>query len=150
MDIPPRIGDHAGVAPSKKPILLFVCVHNAGRSVMAAAFARRLGGDRVTVFSGGSAPAEALHPEVIQVMREEGIDLGAEKPRRFAGSDLATADVVITMGCGEACPVFPGKRYEDWQVVDPEGQPLYRVRAVRDAVKDKVTDLLLSLGIRLS
>jgi protein-tyrosine-phosphatase len=134
----------------KTPVLLFVCVHNAGRSQMAAAYARSLGGERVKVLTGGSEPADQIHPEVAEAMREEGIDLAAEKPRKFAGPDLGAADVVVTMGCGDACPVFPGKHYEDWQVVDPAGQPLYRVRAVRDAIKDKVTDLLLSLGIPVS
>ena len=130
-----------------RPVILFLCVHNAGRSQMAAAFTRRLGGDRVTVLTGGSAPAEGIHPEVAAAMREVGVDLEGVKPRRFAGSDIREADVVVTMGCKEACPVFPGKRYEEWKVVDPAGEPPARVRAVRDAIQDQVADLLISLGI---
>ncbi len=114
---------------------------------MAAAFARSLGGDRVAVLTGGSEPAEALHPAVVEAMREEGLDLAKERPRRFAGDDVRAADVVVTMGCGDACPVFPGKRYEDWKVADPAGLGIDRVRAVRDAIRDMVADLLLSLGI---
>lgn len=130
---------------SARPVVLFLCVHNAGRSQMAAAFARRLGGDRVAVLTGGSAPADAIHPVVAEAMREAGIDLSAERPRRFADADVRAADVVVTMGCGDACPVLPGKRYEDWPVADPAGQPLERVRAVRDAIRDRVEDLLRSL-----
>jgi arsenate reductase len=114
---------------------------------MAAAWARRLGGDRVTVLTGGSAPAGGIHPLVAQAMAEAGIDLAAGRPRRFTAADVQAADVVVTMGCGDACPIFPGKRYEDWKVADPAGQPLGRVRAVRDAIRDEVADLLRSLGI---
>jgi len=129
------------------PVVLFLCVHNAGRSQMAAAFARRLGGSRVTVLTGGSAPAGEVHPGVAAAMAEIGIDLSAERPRRFADADVRAAAVVVTMGCGDACPVFPGKRYEDWKVADPAGESIERVRAVRDAIRDRVADLLLSLGI---
>lgn len=125
--------------------LLFVCVHNAGRSQMAAAFARALGGPRVEVYSGGSAPGPAVHPVVAEAMREVGIDVSAVAPRRLDEAQVRAADVVVTMGCGDACPVFPGKRYEDWKVEDPKGQPLERVRAIRDDVRVRVQRLLEEL-----
>jgi protein-tyrosine-phosphatase len=114
---------------------------------MAAAFARRLGGDRVTVLTGGSEPADALHPAVAEAMREEGLDLAGERPRRLAAADVHAADVVVTMGCGDACPVLPGKRYEDWRVADPAGMGIDGVRGVRDDLRARVADLLLSLGV---
>jgi len=129
------------------PVVLFLCVRNAGRSQMAAAFARRHGGGRVTVLTGGSAPAGEVHPVVAEAMAEIGIDLSKERPRRFADADVRAADVVVTMGCGDACPVFPGKRYEDWKVADPGEEPLDRVRVVRDAIRARVADLLRSLGV---
>ena len=122
--------------------LLFVCVHNAGRSQMAAAFARVLGGGRVEVWSGGSAPGDAVHPVVREAMREVGIDLSAVAPRRLDEAQVRAADVVVTMGCGDACPIFPGKRYEDWKVQDPKGLPLEQVRAIRDDVRARVRRLL--------
>ena len=131
---------------TRQPVVLFLCVHNAGRSQMAAAFARQLSKGRVAVLSGGSEPASAIHPMVLAVMQEAGIDLSRERPKAFEDNDVRRADVVVTMGCGEACPAFPGKRYEDWQVADPKDQPVERVRAVRDAIRDKVSDLLASLG----
>ena len=134
----------------RPPVVLFLCVHNAGRSQMAAAFARRLGGEGVEVLTGGSAPAGEVHPVVAEAMREAGIDLSSEKPRRVADADVLAADVVVTMGCGDACPVLPGKRFEDWKVADPAGQPLARVRAVRDAIRDMVADLLRSLGVGIA
>jgi protein-tyrosine-phosphatase len=132
---------------TRHPEILFLCVHNAGRSQMAAAFARSLGAGRVEVVTGGSDPADEVHGPVAEAMLEAGVDLAKERPRRFTDNDVRRSDVIVTMGCGEACPVFPGKRYEDWQVADPKGQSPERVRAVRDALRDKVADLLLSLGI---
>jgi ACR3 family arsenite transporter len=128
------------------PVLLFACVRNAGRSRMAAAFARALGGDRFEVRSGGSDPAGEVHPEVAAAMREVGIDLAGERPRRMEDGDVRAADVVVTMGCGEACPVLPGKRREDWDVEDPAGKPVERVRAIRDGIRARVEALLRSLG----
>ncbi len=133
---------------TRRPSILFVCVQNAGRSQMAAAFARRMGAGRVTVLSAGSAPAEAVHPIVVEAMREVGIDLSKERPRRIDPREVAAADVVVTMGCGDACPAVPGKRRLDWKVANPAGQPLARVRAVRDALRDRVGDLLDSLGFK--
>ena len=131
---------------TRQPVVLFLCVHNAGRSPMAAAFARQLSKGRVAVLTGGSQPADALHPLVVNAMLEVGIDLAAERPKAFAEADVRRADVIVTMGCGESCPVVPGKRFEDWQVADPKDQSIERVRAVRDALRDKVADLLASLG----
>ena len=128
-----------------KPTVLFVCVHNAGRSQMAAAFARRLGEDRVDVLSAGSEPVERVHPPVVEAMREVGIDLAEEKPRLLTDTDARTADVVITMGCGDACPIYPGKRYEDWELIDPAGKPIETVRSVRDDIRSRVEELLASL-----
>ncbi len=130
-----------------RPEVLFVCVHNAGRSQMAAAFARLLGGDRVVVRSAGSAPAGRVHPAVVEAMREAGVDLSAEAPRRLVPDMVRAADAVVTMGCGDACPVFPGKRYEDWEVPDPAGLPLAEVRAVRDEIRARVEGLLRELGV---
>jgi arsenate reductase len=131
---------------TRQPVVLFLCVHNAGRSQIAAAFARQLSKGRVAVLCGGTEPSPAVHPLVLAVMQEAGIDLSTERPKKFVDNDVRRADVVVTMGCGEACPAFPGKRYEDWQVADPKDQPVERVRAVRDAIRDKVADLLASLG----
>jgi arsenate reductase (thioredoxin) len=127
--------------------ILFVCVHNAGRSQMAAGYARALGGDRVRVLSGGSAPGEALNPMAVAAMAEEGIDISAEVPQLLLTDDVRASDAVITMGCGDACPIFPGKRYEDWQLVDPAGRGLDEVRPIRDDIKARVTTLLRELGI---
>jgi protein-tyrosine-phosphatase len=132
---------------TRHPVVLFLCVHNAGRSQMAAAFARRIAGGRVEVLCGGSEPEAEVQGPVAEVMREAGIDLAKERPRKFTSNDVHRADIVVTMGCGDSCPVFPGKRYEDWQVADPKGQSIDRVRAVRDALHDKVADLLLTLGV---
>jgi len=127
--------------------ILFVCVHNAGRSQMAAGYARALGGDRVRVLSGGSAPGEALNPMAVAAMAEEGIDISAEVPQLLLTDDVRASDAVITMGCGDACPIFPGKRYEDWELVDPAGRGLDEVRPIRDDIKARVTTLLRELGI---
>jgi arsenate reductase (thioredoxin) len=127
--------------------ILFVCVHNAGRSQMAAAFARHSGGRAVRVLSGGSQPARDMHPQVIEAMREVGIELAAERPRGFSDHDVAEADAVVTMGCGDACPIFPGKLYVDWAVEDPAGKPIEDVRAIRDEIRERVAGLLAELGV---
>lgn len=126
--------------------LLFVCVHNAGRSQMAAAFASALGGEAVEVRSAGSAPAVAVNPVVVEAMREVGIEVAAT-PQRLANVQVEASDVVITMGCGDSCPVYPGKRYEDWVVDDPAGQGIDAVRRIRDDVRARVVGLLTDLGV---
>ena len=136
-----------GVAPDGRASVLFVCVHNAGRSQMAAAYLKRLSGGRVEVRSAGSAPADSLNPTVVAAMAEEGIDLGAEHPKILTTDAVRVSDVVITMGCGDTCPIFPGKRYEDWAVPDPAGQDLATVRPIRDEVRGRVLDLMASLGV---
>ncbi|HEX6366462.1 MAG TPA: arsenate reductase ArsC [Agromyces sp.] len=128
-----------------KPRILFVCVHNAGRSQMAAGYAQALGGDRVEVVSAGSEPADQLNPQAIAVMAEEGIDIAGEQPKILTTDAVREADAVITMGCGDTCPIFPGKRYEDWELTDPAGQPIDTVREVRDDIKTRVQALLGSL-----
>ena len=132
---------------TRRPSILFVCVRNAGRSQMAAAFARRMGGGRATVLSAGSDPAEAVHSSVVEAMKEVGIDIAKERPRKLDPAVVLAADVVVTMGCGDACPAVPGKRRLEWKVADPAGQPLFRVRAVRDALRDRVAERLDSLGV---
>jgi protein-tyrosine-phosphatase len=124
------------------PTVLFVCVHNAGRSQMAAGYLRHLAGDRVRVLSGGSAPADQINPVAVEAMAEEGIDITAEVPSILTTDAVLESDVVITMGCGDACPIFPGKRYEDWELDDPAGADLDTVRRVRDEIKGRVTALL--------
>jgi arsenate reductase len=125
-----------------KPTVLFLCVHNAGRSQMAAAFARRLGRERVTVLSGGSEPAASLNPAVVAAMAEMGMDIAGEVPRRWQDEDIRTADVVVTMGCGDTCPYYPGRRYVDWELDDPKGQPIEAVRRIRDDIEHRVAGLL--------
>ncbi|MCU0114605.1 arsenate reductase ArsC [Curtobacterium poinsettiae] len=124
------------------PTVLFVCVHNAGRSQMAAGFLQHLAGDRVDVRSAGSEPADQLNPVVVEAMLEEGIDIRGEQPALLGTDAVRAADVVITMGCGDACPVFPGKRYEDWELPDPAGLDLDAVRPIRDDVRARVQDLI--------
>ncbi|TSD57976.1 arsenate reductase ArsC [Aeromicrobium piscarium] len=128
-----------------QPTVLFVCVHNAGRSQMAAGFLRHLAGDTVTVLSAGSAPADQLNPVAVQAMAELGIDITAHQPRLLSDTAVQAADVVITMGCGDACPYFPGRRYEDWELDDPAGQPIEAVRPIRDAIKAKIEHLVREL-----
>ena len=130
-----------------RPLILFVCVHNAGRSQMAAGFARALGGDRVEVRSGGSEPGEQINPAAVAVMAEKGIDISAAVPQLLRTEDVREADAVITMGCGDACPIFPGKRYEDWELADPAGKDPEFVRGVRDDIESRVRELLHSLGV---
>jgi protein-tyrosine-phosphatase len=129
---------------------LFVCVHNAGRSQMAAALLAKYAGDRVAVRSAGSAPADSLNPAVVDAMREVGIDLTAEHPKRLSTEDVEASDVVITMGCGDTCPVFPGKRYLDWVLDDPAGLPVDRVRPIRDDIDRRVRDLLHEITAQAS
>jgi len=126
-------------------MVLFVCVHNAGRSQMAAGYLRHVAGDRIRVRSAGSAPGDRLNPVAVAAMREEGIDITAQQPRVLADDDVQQADVVITMGCGDACPYYPGKRYEDWELDDPAGQPLATVRRIRDDIKARVNELVAQL-----
>ncbi|KWW97736.1 hypothetical protein TH66_19820 [Carbonactinospora thermoautotrophica] len=130
---------------SDKPSVLFVCVHNAGRSQMAAGFLAHLAGDRIEVRSAGSAPADQVNPVAVAAMREVGIDISANQPKILTPEAVQASDVVITMGCGDACPVFPGKRYLDWQLDDPAGQPLERVRLVRDEIRARVEKLISEL-----
>ena len=125
-----------------KPTVLFVCVHNAGRSQMAAGYLQHLAGDRISVLSAGSEPADELNAVAIQVMAEEGIDIAGNKPKVLTTESVQEADVVITMGCGDTCPFFPGKRYEDWDLVDPAGKDEETVRAVRDDIKKRIGTLI--------
>jgi arsenate reductase (thioredoxin) len=129
-----------------KPTVLFVCVHNAGRSQMAAGLLAHLAGDGVDVRSAGSAPASEINPAAVAVMAELGLDLSREFPRPLTGDLVEAADVVVTMGCGDACPVFPGKRYEDWAVDDPAGRDLAEVRRIRDDIAGRVRALAASLA----
>ncbi|MFD5367336.1 arsenate reductase ArsC [Streptomyces sp. NPDC127103] len=128
------------------PTVLFVCVHNAGRSQMAAAFLTHLGRGRVQVRSAGSAPADAVNPAVVEALQEVGIDISAETPKVLTVDAVRESDVVITMGCGDACPYFPGKRYLDWQLDDPAGQGVAAVRPIRDRIEQLVRELLGELG----
>ena len=129
------------------PSVVFVCVHNAGRSQMAAAYVRLLSRGAVEVRSAGSAPAASINPAVHEAMLEEGIDLSAEKPTVLTPDAVEASDVVITMGCGDACPYYPGKRYEDWALQDPAGQGVDAVRPIRDEIRRRVVELLGSLGV---
>ena len=128
-----------------KPSVLFVCVHNAGRSQMAAAFLTHLAGDRVEVRSAGSAPADSINPAVVEALKEVGIDISNEQPKVLTTSAVEQSDVVITMGCGDACPFFPGKRYLDWVLPDPAGQGVGDVRPIRDQIKNLVEELIPTL-----
>ncbi|MEV1014217.1 MULTISPECIES: arsenate reductase ArsC [unclassified Micromonospora] len=130
---------------SDKPSVLFVCVHNAGRSQMAAGWLRHLAGDTVEVRSAGSEPAETINPVAVDAMREVGIDITDQTPVRLTWDAAEASDVIVTMGCGDACPVFPGKRYEDWKLTDPAGQSIDVVREVRDDIKGRVDALLREL-----
>ncbi|MFJ6198711.1 arsenate reductase ArsC [Micromonospora sp. NPDC092111] len=127
---------------STRPSVLFVCVHNAGRSQMAAGWLRHLAGDSVEVRSAGSAPAESVNPAAVEAMREVGIDITDQTPRLLAYETAQSSDVIVTMGCGDACPVFPGKRYEDWKLDDPAGKGVESVRPIRDEIRARVARLL--------
>ncbi|HSM45120.1 MAG TPA: arsenate reductase ArsC [Acidimicrobiia bacterium] len=130
-----------------KPSVVFLCVHNAGRSQMAAGWMRHLGGDEVDVFSGGSEPADAVNPAAVEAMAETGIDISAQTPRLWTDDIIRGADVVVTMGCGDTCPVFPGKRYLDWELEDPSGLPVEIVRSIRDDIERRVRELMVELGV---
>ncbi|MGI5137735.1 MULTISPECIES: arsenate reductase ArsC [unclassified Streptomyces] len=127
---------------AERPSVLFVCVHNAGRSQMAAAFLAHLASDRVQVRSAGSAPADTVNPAVVRAMSEVGVDISAEVPKVLTAEAVQASDVVITMGCGDTCPVFPGKRYLDWELPDPAGQGVEAVRPIRDEIEKRVRGLL--------
>lgn len=127
------------------PTVLFVCVHNAGRSQMAAGYLQHLAGDRVDVLSAGSEPKDRINPVAVAAMAEEGIDIAANTPKLLTVDAVRESDVVITMGCGDACPIFPGKRYEDWQLDDPAGQGIEDVRRIRDDIRGRVEALLADL-----
>ncbi|BCS21934.1 arsenate reductase ArsC [Aspergillus puulaauensis] len=128
-----------------KSSVLFVCIHNAGRSQMAAGYLTHLAGDTIEVRSAGSAPANSVNPAVIDAMREEGIDLATQKPKILTEDAVRLSDVVITMGCGDVCPVFPGKRYLDWELEDPAGQELDSIRPIRDGIRRRVEGLIAEL-----
>jgi arsenate reductase (thioredoxin) len=132
---------------SNAPTVLFLCVHNAGRSQMAAGWLRHLAGDNAAVLSGGSQPAEELNPAAVEAMAEVGVDITGAEPTRWTDADLDDADVVITMGCGDECPYIPGKRYLDWDLDDPAGQPLEEVRRIRDDIERRVRALMDDLGV---
>lgn len=127
---------------TSKKTILFVCVHNAGRSQMAAGFMRELGGDQVEVLSAGSAPKDSINPVAVEAMAELGINISDQKPKILTPESVQQSDVVITMGCGDACPYYPGKRYEDWKLEDPAGQGIEPVRVIRDEIKARVESLL--------
>jgi arsenate reductase len=131
-----------------KPTVLFLCTHNAGRSQMALGFFNRLAGDQAVAYSGGSEPADEVNPSAVAVMAEKGIDITAEHPKCWTNEMVEAADVVVTMGCGDTCPFIPGRRYEDWVLPDPAGQPTDAVRPVRDEIEARVRSLLISLGIK--
>ncbi|CAN7449282.1 arsenate reductase ArsC [Microbacterium sp. LjRoot45] len=128
-----------------KPTVLFVCVHNAGRSQMAAGYLQHLAGDRVEVLSAGSAPKDQINPVAVEAMAEEGIDIAGGTPKLLTVDAVKESDVVITMGCGDACPIFPGKRYEDWQLDDPAGQGIDAVRPIRDEIRSRIEGLIAEL-----
>ena len=130
-----------------RPTVLFLCVHNAGRSQMAAGWMRHLAGDRVDVLSGGSEPADQVNPVAVAAMAEKGIDIGTERPQRWTDDRIRSADVVVTMGCGDECPLYPGRRYVDWELTDPAGLPLDEVRPIRDEIEDRVRTLLSQLNV---
>ena len=130
-----------------RPVVVFVCVHNAGRSQMAMGWFRHLAGDRAIARSGGSEPAAAVNPAAVAAMAEVGIDIGGVTPARWTDDGLRTADVVVTMGCGDACPVFPGIRYRDWELADPAGLAVEAVRPIRDEIERRVRALLHELGV---
>jgi protein-tyrosine-phosphatase len=134
-------------SPAARPSVLYVCIHNAGRSQMAAAYTRHLSGGAVEVLSAGSEPADQVNPSAVAAMAEEGIDITAESPKILTTDAVRASDVVITMGCGDTCPIFPGKRYEDWVLEDPAGKGVESVRPIRDEIRARVLVLLDELGV---
>ena len=133
------------MSASDRPTVLFLCVHNAGRSQMAAGFLRHLAGDRIDVLSAGSEPADAINPAAVAAMAEKGIDISAQQPRRWSDDTVEAADVIVTMGCGDACPVLPGKRYVDWELDNPAGKGVEEVRPIRDEIERRVRTLIAEL-----
>ena len=129
-----------------KPTVLFVCVHNAGRSQMAAGYLRHLAGDRVEVLSAGSEPKDQIHPVAVEAMAEEGIDIAGNTPKILSDEQVQASDVVITMGCGDACKFYPGKRYEDWKLDDPAGQGIDAVRVIRDDIRGRIEQLISEIA----
>jgi protein-tyrosine-phosphatase len=136
-----------GKLTDAKPLVVFLCVHNAGRSQMAAGWLQRLAGDEVEVFSGGSDPVSAVNPSAVEAMAEVGIDISKEFPKPWTDEVVRAADVIVTMGCGDSCPVFPGKRYLDWEVGDPAGLPVEEVRPIRDEIGERVRALMEQLAM---
>jgi protein-tyrosine-phosphatase len=136
-----------GVVTTHKPAVVFLCVHNAGRSQMAAGWMQHLAGDEIEVFSGGSDPASDVNPAAIAAMAEVGIDIADAYPKAWTEEVIRAADVIITMGCGDACPIFPGKRYEDWEITDAAGRAVEEIRPIRDEIGDRVHKLIAELGI---
>jgi arsenate reductase (thioredoxin) len=134
-------------ADATKPAVLFLCTHNAGRSQMAMGFFKHLAGDQASVYSGGSQPADEVNPAAIAAMAEKGIDIAADQPKQWSMDMLEAVDVVITMGCGDSCPILPGRRYEEWVLPDPDGQPLDAIRPIRDEIEQRVQTLLGQLGV---
>ena len=132
--------------PAPLPSVLFVCVHNAGRSQMAAGYLQHLAGDRVTVFSAGSEPKDQINPIAIEAMAEEGIDIANNVPKILTVQSVVDSDVVITMGCGDVCPIYPGKRYEDWALADPAGQRIDSVRAIRNEIRGRIEALIAEIA----
>ena len=132
--------------PTETPTVLFVCVHNAGRSQMAAGYLKALGGDRVEVLSAGSEPKDEINPVAVEAMAEEGIDIAGNAPKLLTVDAVKASDVVITMGCGDACPIFPGKRYEDWELDDPAGRGVDAVRPIRDEIRARVEALIAEIA----
>jgi arsenate reductase len=133
--------------PNTQPAVLFLCTHNAGRSQMAMGFFKHFAGDHASVYSGGSEPAAEVNSAAIAAMAEKGIDIAAEQPKRWTMDMLEAVDVVITMGCADSCPVLPGRRYEEWVLPDPAGQPLDAIRTIRDEIEQRVRTLLSQLGV---
>lgn len=148
-DRPASQTEESAAPQAQRPSVIFVCVHNAGRSQMGVAYAHHLSGGAVEVRSAGSAPAETINPAVREAMLEEGIDISAEKPKILTNDAVQASDVVITMGCGDTCPYYPGKRYEDWVLEDPAGQGVDAVRPIRDEIKRRVSELLAELGVEV-
>ncbi len=136
-----------GTISDGKPVVLFLCTHNAGRSQMALGFFAHLAGDRAVAWSGGSEPGDQINPAAVDAMAEVGIDITSDFPKPWTDEIVQAADVVITMGCGDACPIFPGKRYENWQLPDPAGQSVDAVRPIRDDIEERVRRLLSELGV---
>jgi protein-tyrosine-phosphatase len=137
-----------GKLADAKPMVVFLCVQNAGRSQMAAGWMQHLAGEQVEVFSGGSNPAGAVNPSAVEAMAEVGIDISSEFPKPWTDEVVRAADVIVTMGCGDSCPIFPGKRYLDWEVGDPAGLPVQEVRPIRDEIGNRVLGIMEELGIR--